>query len=46
MEGWTEVTKPFTSYIENVSGAVDSFMEPINQVMDQLIEELKEQVKR
>ncbi|EOX1519403.1 conjugal transfer mating pair stabilization protein TraN [Vibrio cholerae] len=46
MEGWTEVTKPFTSYIENVSGAVDSFMEPINQVMDQLIEQLKEQVKK
>ncbi|HCP2071632.1 TPA: conjugal transfer mating pair stabilization protein TraN [Escherichia coli] len=45
MEGWTEVTKPFTSYIENISGSVDSFMEPVNQVMDQLIEQLKEQVK-
>lgn len=46
MAGWTEVTKPFASYIENVSGAVDSFMEPISQVMDQLIAELKEQVKK
>ncbi|WP_265178749.1 conjugal transfer mating pair stabilization protein TraN [Aeromonas salmonicida] len=46
LEGWTEVTKPFTSYIENISGSVDSFMEPVNQVMDQLIQELKDQVKK
>jgi len=45
LQGWTEVTKPFTSYIENVSGAVDSFFQPVEQFVDQLIDELKQQVK-
>ncbi|MGI2014570.1 conjugal transfer mating pair stabilization protein TraN [Shewanella oncorhynchi] len=45
LQGWTEVTKPFTSYIENVSGAVDSFFQPVEQFVDQLIDQLKEQVK-
>jgi len=46
LEGWAEVTKPFTSYIENVSGSVDSFFQPVEQFVDQLIDELKEQVKK
>lgn len=46
LSGWTEVTRPFTSYIENISGAVDSFFQPVDQVVDELIDQLKEQVKK
>ncbi|ENI8049712.1 conjugal transfer mating pair stabilization protein TraN [Vibrio cholerae] len=45
LEGWTEVTKPFASYIENMSGAVDSFYQPVEQFVDELIDQLTEQVK-
>ncbi|MDV5555432.1 hypothetical protein QM162_25265 [Enterobacter hormaechei] len=31
---------------ENVSGAVDSFFQPVEQFVDQLIDQLKEQVKK
>lgn len=46
VEGWTEITKPFASYMENISGTVDSFIQPIEQVVDELIAQLKEQVKK
>ncbi|MEK9497177.1 conjugal transfer mating pair stabilization protein TraN [Photorhabdus sp. P32] len=46
LQGWTELTKPFTSYIENMSGAVKSFFQPVEQFVDQFIEQLKEQVKK
>ncbi|MBO8267151.1 conjugal transfer mating pair stabilization protein TraN, partial [Proteus mirabilis] len=45
LQGWTEITKPFTSYIENISGAVDSFYQPVEQVIDELMDQLTEQVK-
>lgn len=45
LEGWTEVTKPFASYIENVSGTVDTFFQPVEQFVDELIDQLTEQVK-
>ncbi|NAX20193.1 conjugal transfer mating pair stabilization protein TraN [Vibrio sp. V39_P1S14PM300] len=45
LEGWTEATKPFASYIENMSGAVDSFYQPVEQFVDELIDQLTEQVK-
>ncbi|EOG4985552.1 conjugal transfer mating pair stabilization protein TraN [Salmonella enterica subsp. enterica serovar Cerro] len=45
LDGWTEVTKPFASYIENMSGAVDSFYQPVEQFVDELIDQLTEQVK-
>ncbi|PXF29821.1 conjugal transfer protein TraN [Pokkaliibacter plantistimulans] len=45
LQGWTEITQPFTSYIENISGAVDSFYQPIEQVIDELMDQLTEQVK-
>ncbi len=38
---FSTVTKPFASYIENISGAVDSITQPINQ----FVEEIKQQVK-
>ena len=46
MEGWTEITKPITSYAENISGAVDSFVDTIDTFVDELKSELKEQVKK
>ena len=45
VQGWTEVTKPFTSYVENLSGSVDSFTQPIEQFVDQFIDQIKAQIK-
>ncbi|HCJ7277506.1 TPA: conjugal transfer mating pair stabilization protein TraN [Vibrio cholerae] len=45
MNGWTEITQPFTSYVENLSGAVDSFTQPVEQFVDEFIQQLKNQVK-
>lgn len=45
LQGWSEVTKPFTSYIENISGTVKSFVEPAKQFVDGLINQLKSKVK-
>ena len=36
VQGWTEVTKPFTSYVENLSGSVDSFTQPIEQFVESI----------
>jgi len=46
MAGWTEITQPFTSYIENISGSVSSFFAPVKEFSDQLIKQLEEQVKK
>ncbi len=32
VNGWTEITKPFTSYMENITGAIDNFTQPITDM--------------
>lgn len=44
--GWTEITQPFASYIENISGAVDSFLQPVQQFAQETIGALKEQITK
>ncbi|EBW5065518.1 conjugal transfer protein TraN [Salmonella enterica subsp. enterica serovar Typhimurium] len=46
MSGWTEITQPFASYIENISGAVDSFLQPVQQFAQETIGVLKEQITK
>lgn len=46
MSGWTEITQPFASYIENISGAVDSFLQPVQQFAQETIGALKEQITK
>ncbi|EKF9770655.1 conjugal transfer mating pair stabilization protein TraN [Vibrio cholerae] len=46
MSGWTEITQPFASYIENISGAVDSFLQPVQQFAHETIGALKEQITK
>ncbi len=46
MSGWTEITQPFASYIENISGAVDSFLQPVQQFAQDTIGALKEQITK
>ncbi|EBQ6421563.1 TPA: conjugal transfer mating pair stabilization protein TraN [Vibrio cholerae] len=46
MSGWTEITQPFASYIENISGAVDSFLQPVQQFAQEAIGALKEQITK
>lgn len=44
--GWTEITKPFTSYMENITGAIDNFTQPITDVAKEAIQALKDQVSK
>lgn len=46
MSGWNEITQPFASYIENISGAVDSFLQPVQQFAQETIGALKEQITK
>lgn len=46
MSGWTEITQPFASYIKNISGAVDSFLQPVQQFAQETIGALKEQITK
>jgi conjugal transfer mating pair stabilization protein TraN len=46
VSGWTEVTKPFASYLENISGAVDTFVQPVKEVARELIGALKDQITK
>jgi conjugal transfer mating pair stabilization protein TraN len=46
MEAWTEVSQPFTNYMDNISGVVEEIWSPIEELKNQLIEELKEQAKK
>lgn len=39
------VTKPFTSYIENISGTVTDFFEPVEIFMDELKEKIKQTIQ-
>jgi len=45
VKGWTEVTKPFASYGENISGAVKEFVSPIKEVYNQVIDQFKSKVQ-
>ncbi|WP_370558358.1 conjugal transfer mating pair stabilization protein TraN [Edwardsiella tarda] len=45
MQGWTEVTKPFTSYVENLSGSVDAITKPMTEFVDQFIDQIKGKIK-
>lgn len=45
MQGWTEVSKPFASYGENISGAVSEFVKPLNDVYSQVMQQLKDTVR-
>ncbi|TXZ98626.1 conjugal transfer mating pair stabilization protein TraN [Vibrio cholerae] len=44
LTGWTELTKPFSSYIENISGAVDNFTQPVTEFATEVISGLKEKI--
>ena len=44
--GWTEITQPFTSYIENVTGAVDQFTQPIEEFVTEAISSIKDEVTK
>lgn len=46
VNSFSEVTKPFTGYMDNVSGAVSDFFSPLTELKDQLIGQLKEQAKQ
>lgn len=39
------VTKPFTSYAENISSAVSEFVDPVQQVYDQIKEEITDAIR-
>ena len=43
---WTEISQPFASYIENISGAVDSFTSTVTEFTDQLVDVIKEQLEK
>lgn len=45
MQGWTEISKPFASYGENISGAVTEFVQPLKQVYDEVMEQLTKAVQ-
>lgn len=45
VKGWTEVTKPFASYGENISGAVKEFVSPVKEVYNQIIDQFKSKVQ-
>ena len=45
-QGWNEVTKPFASYAENITGAVDNFFQPVEEFVDKAVEKLTEQIQK
>lgn len=42
MNTWSDVSSPFTSYMDNISGTVGDVFSPITEIKDQLIEQLQE----
>ncbi|EJG1732857.1 conjugal transfer mating pair stabilization protein TraN [Vibrio parahaemolyticus] len=46
ISGWTEITKPFTSYIENITGAIDNFTKPITDLAKEAIQALKDEITK
>lgn len=45
VESWTKVTKPFTNYMDNISGVVQEIWTPIEQAKDKLVEAISEKAK-
>lgn len=45
MNAWSDVSSPFTSYMDNISGAVGDFFDPLEELKDELIEQLKEKAQ-
>lgn len=43
---WSEVSQPFTNFMDNVSGTVEEIWSPIEEFKDELIDKLKEETKR
>ncbi|EGQ9728219.1 conjugal transfer mating pair stabilization protein TraN [Vibrio cholerae] len=46
ISGWTEITKPFTSYMENITGAIDNFTKPITDLAKEAIQALKDEIAK
>lgn len=46
VNGWTEITKPFTSYMENITGAIDNFTKPITDLAKEAIQALKDEISK
>lgn len=46
MDSWSTVTKPFTSYIENIEGTVETITKPISQFTDELVAKLEEKASQ
>lgn len=46
VSGWTEITKPFTSYMENITGAIDNFTKPITDLAKEAIQALKDEIAK
>lgn len=44
MDSWSVVTDPFTSHMDNISGAVTEFFEPLTTLKDQLMDALNEKM--
>lgn len=44
MDSWSVVTDPFTSHMDNISGAVTEFFEPVTALKDQLMDVLNEKM--
>lgn len=43
-QGFSQVTKPFVSYIENISGAVSEYTTPVSEMVNQVVSALKEEI--
>lgn len=46
MASWDAVSKPFASYVENISGAVDYVTEAVNTFVDKLKAEIQKQIEK
>ena len=46
ISGWTEITKSFTSYMENITGAVDNFTKPMTDLAKEAAQALKDKVAK
>ncbi len=46
LNGWTQVTKPFVTYLENMTGAFNNFVQPVTDVAKQALSALKDEVTK
>jgi len=46
MQQWSSVTKPFTSHMDNISGAIDEYVTtPLSELKTQMVDKLKGEMK-